>query len=278
MNFRYWTQAATMRLRHSNSARSDVDILLSFVTGQTKSFILAFDETQLTLQQQSCLEALLVRREQGEPMAYLVGEREFWSLPLSVSPVTMIPRPETECLVELALECLPNEANNNILDLGTGTGAIALALATERPDCMVIAVDIQPGAIALALHNAQKLKISNVTFIHSNWFDSVIQQHFALITSNPPYIDANDTHLMQGDLRFEPSSALVAAKQGLAHLDIIIRQAPKYLQPCGWLLLEHGWMQGAMVRELFLATGFITVSTYRDYGHNERVTIGQWPL
>ncbi|NIH15633.1 peptide chain release factor N(5)-glutamine methyltransferase [Serratia symbiotica] len=276
MDYHHWLKAAAARLTHSDSPRRDAEILLGFITGRARAFLLAFDETRLTPQQQQQLEALLVRREQGEPVAYLVGEREFWSLPLSVSPATLIPRLDSECLVALALERLPI-ASCHILDLGTGTGAIALALASERPDCTVIGVDVQPDALALAQHNAQKLTISNVQFLQGNWFSSLAPQHFALIASNPPYIDADDAHLMQGDVRFEPANALVAAQQGLADLDAIVRQAPQHLQPQGWLLLEHGWQQGRSVRALMLAAGFRAVATYRDYGHNERVTLGQWP-
>lgn len=276
MDYHDWLKAAAARLTQSDSPKRDAEILLGFVTGRARTFLLAFDETQLMPHQQQQLERLLVRREQGEPVAYLVGEREFWSLPLSVSPATLIPRPDSEYLVSLALERLPI-ASCHILDLGTGTGAIALALASERPDCTVIGVDLQPYAQALAQYNARKLTISNVQFLQGNWFSSLAPQHFALIASNPPYIDADDAHLMQGDVRFEPISALVAAQQGLADLDAIVRQAPQYLQPHGWLLLEHGWQQGRSVRTLMLASGFIGVKTYRDYGNNERVTLGQWP-
>lgn len=277
IDYHHWLKAAAARLTHSDSPRRDAEILLGFVTGRARTFLLAFDETRLTPQQQQQLEALLVRREQGEPVAYLVGEREFWSLPLSVSSATLIPRPDSECLVALALERLPI-ASCCILDLGTGTGAIALALASERPDCTVIGVDVQPDALALAQHNAKKLTISNVQFLQGNWFSSLAAQHFALIASNPPYIDANDVHPDAGyDVRFEPASALIAAQQGLADLDVIVRQAPQHLKPQGWLLLEHGWQQGCSVRALMLAAGFMAVATYRDHGNNERVTLGQWP-
>ncbi|MGQ8819093.1 peptide chain release factor N(5)-glutamine methyltransferase [Serratia sp. NA_13] len=276
MDYQSWLKAAVARLTQSDSARRDAEILLGFVTGRARTFLMAFGETLLTQQQQEQLERLLVRRERGEPVAYLIGEREFWSLPLSVSPATLIPRPDTECLVELALERLPSSACN-ILDLGTGTGAIALALASERPDCMVTGVDLQPEAVALAQHNAQKLAIGNAQFLQGSWFAPLGGQTFALIASNPPYIDATDPHLAQGDVRFEPSSALVAQQHGLADLSAIVQQAPKYLLPQGWLLLEHGWQQGESVRALLQAAGFISIATRRDYGDNDRVTFGQWP-
>lgn len=277
MDYQTWLKTATLRLTHSDSAKRDAEILLGFVTGRARTYLLAFGETPLTAEQTEQLTVLLARRERGEPVAYLVGEREFWSLPLSVSPATLIPRPDTECLVELALERLP-AAPCAILDLGTGTGAIALALANERPDCQLTGIDLQPEAVALAQHNAQKLAINNVSFLQGSWFTPVAGQKFALIASNPPYIDEADPHLGQGDVRFEPCSALVAAEQGLADLAAIVQQAADYLEPQGWLLLEHGWQQGENVRALLNAAGFIAVATHRDYGGNDRVTLGQKPL
>ncbi|HBE9179314.1 TPA: peptide chain release factor N(5)-glutamine methyltransferase [Serratia fonticola] len=277
MDYQTWLKTATLRLTHSDSAKRDAEILLGFVTGRARTYLLAFGETPLTAEQAEQLTLLLARRERGEPVAYLVGEREFWSLPLSVSPATLIPRPDTECLVELALERLP-ATPCAILDLGTGTGAIALALASERPDCQLTGIDLQPEVVALAQHNAQKLAINNARFLQGSWFTPVAGQKFALIASNPPYIDEADPHLGQGDVRFEPGSALVAADQGLADLAAIVQQAADYLEPQGWLLLEHGWQQGESVRTLLNAAGFIAVATHRDYGGNDRVTLGQKPL
>ncbi|MBP0998708.1 peptide chain release factor N(5)-glutamine methyltransferase [Serratia fonticola] len=277
MDYQTWLKTATLRLMHSDSAKRDAEILLGFVTGRARTYLLAFGETPLTAEQAEKLTVLLARRERGEPVAYLVGEREFWSLPLSVSPATLIPRPDTECLVELALERLP-ATPCAILDLGTGTGAIALALASERPDCQLTGIDLQPEAVALAQHNAQKLAINNARFLQGSWFTPLAGQKFALIASNPPYIDEADPHLAQGDVRFEPGSALVAADQGLADLAAIVQQAADYLEPQGWLLLEHGWQQGENIRTLLNAEGFIAVATHRDYGGNDRVTLGQKPL
>lgn len=276
MEYQQWLREAVSQLQASESPRRDAEILLGFVTGKARTFILAFGETSLTDEQQEQLAGLLARRVRGEPVAHLIGEREFWSLPLFVSPATLIPRPDTECLVEQALARLP-ATPCRILDLGTGTGAIALALASERPDCQVTAVDLIPDAVALAQRNAEHLGIRNIEIVQSRWFSALEGQTFSLIVSNPPYIDAQDPHLAQGDVRFEPLSALVAADNGLADLHTLIKDAPRYLLPQGWLLLEHGWQQGAAVREIFARYGWQQVETCRDYGDNERLTLGRRP-
>lgn len=276
MEYQQWLREAVSQLQASESPRRDAEILLGFVTGKARTFILAFGETALTDEQQEQLAGLLARRVRGEPVAHLIGEREFWSLPLFVSPATLIPRPDTECLVEQALSRLP-AAPCRILDLGTGTGAIALALASERPDCQVTAVDLIPDAVALAQRNADHLGIRNIEILQSRWFSALEGQTFSVIVSNPPYIDAQDPHLAQGDVRFEPLSALVAADNGLADLHTLIKDAPRYLLPQGWLLLEHGWQQGAAVREIFARYGWQQVETCRDYGDNERLTLGRRP-
>ncbi|EOU9527752.1 peptide chain release factor N(5)-glutamine methyltransferase [Cronobacter dublinensis] len=275
MEYQQWLKQAIHRLTDSESPRRDAEILLGFVTGRTRTFILAFGETSLADDELTRLDALLARRVQGEPVAYLTGQREFWSLPLEVSAATLIPRPDTECLVEQALARLPAAACR-ILDLGTGTGAIALALACERPDCQVTALEVVPEAVALARRNAQRLGIDNVTVLQSHWFSALADARFSLIVSNPPYIDGDDPHLTQGDVRFEPKSALVAPDAGLADLDTIITGARRFLENDGWLLVEHGWRQGGAVRELFTRAGYHGVETCRDYGGNERLTLGQY--
>ncbi|MCL6745448.1 peptide chain release factor N(5)-glutamine methyltransferase [Kosakonia sp. R1.Fl] len=277
MDYQQWLRQAIRELAASESPRRDAEILLGFVTGKSRTFILAFGETMLDAGQQQQLATLLARRVNGEPVAHLIGVREFWSLPLFVSPATLIPRPDTECLVEQALARLPSSPCR-ILDLGTGTGAIALALASERPDCNVTAVDLIPDAVALAQRNAAHLNITNIEILQSRWFSALEGQQFAMIVSNPPYIDEHDPHLAQGDVRFEPLSALVAADNGLADLHTLIDDARQHVLPGGWLLLEHGWQQGADVRAIFEHYGWQQVATCRDYGDNERLTLGQWPL
>ncbi|MFT4272165.1 MAG: peptide chain release factor N(5)-glutamine methyltransferase [Pantoea sp.] len=277
MDIRHWLKDAVATLSGGDSPKRDAEILLAFVTGKSRTWLVAFDDTVLDENQLQQLNALLARRAQGEPVAHLVGEREFWSLPLRVSDATLIPRPDTEVLVEQALAHLPTRAAT-LLDLGTGTGAIALALASERPDCQVIGCDRIAAAVALAQENAQRLHISNAQFLLSDWFDNLTPQRFDLIASNPPYIDATDHHLQQGDVRFEPLSALVADEAGLADLRVIIATAPHWLLAGGWLLLEHGWQQGEAVRELMVQHGYQQVNTVDDYGGNPRVTLGQFFL
>lgn len=275
MDFQHWLRHAVSELTESESPKRDAEILLEHVTGKARTYLLAFGETALGPEQEAQLEALLARRKNGEPVAHLVGEREFWSLPLFVSAATLIPRPDTECLVEQALARLPAVACD-ILDLGTGTGAIALALASERPDCAVTAVDVMPDAVALAQRNVERLGLNNVTVLQSSWFSALENRAFATIVSNPPYIDERDPHLAQGDVRFEPLTALVAGNEGLADLEHIVTSSRQHLLPGGWLLVEHGWTQGEAVRSLFSRAGYCSVETCRDYGGNERLTLGQW--
>lgn len=276
MTYQQWLKQAIERLRESESPRRDAEILLGHITGKTRTFIMAFDETVLTSAERAPLDTLLARRERGEPIAHLVGMREFWSLPLAVSPVTLIPRPDTECLVEQALARLPEEPCE-ILDLGTGTGAIALAIASERPDCRATAVDFIADAVALAQQNAQTLGIDNVTILQSDWFSALAGRQFAMIVSNPPYIDEQDPHLAQGDVRFEPKTALVAADEGLADLAQIILEGRQALLSGGIMLLEHGWTQGDAVRQLFTDAGYLQAQTCKDYGNNDRLTLAIWP-
>lgn len=275
MNYEQWLRQAALQLIESDSPKRDAEILLGHVTQRARTHLMAFNETLLSQDELIQLSQLLTRRIKGEPIAYLVGEREFWSLPLKVSPATLIPRPDTECLVEQALEKLPTEPTT-ILDLGTGTGAIALAMASERPDCHIIGVDFQAEAVALAQENATRLALNNTEFMESCWFSSLSGYQFGMIISNPPYIDENDEHIHQGDVRFEPLTALVAGNNGFADIEIIIETARQFLTDNGWVLLEHGWQQGEGVRKIFTDKGYCCVETFRDYGGNERVTVGRW--
>ena len=271
-------KAATTQLQESGSDSPSVDaaVLMCHVLDKPRSYLLTWPEKLLTAEQLQHFELLLSRRLAGEPIAYIVGEREFWSLPLKVAPSTLIPRPDTERLVEVAL-AKSNQIDGDILDLGTGTGAIALALASELPGRRVVGVDLRPEAQALATENAQCLAITNVTFLQGSWFEPIEPgTKFALIVSNPPYIEENDPHLTQGDVRFEPLSALVAEDNGLADIKYITEYARGYLQPQAWLVFEHGYDQGQAVREILVSLGYHNVVTEKDYAGNDRVTLGQY--
>ncbi|MGN5078231.1 peptide chain release factor N(5)-glutamine methyltransferase [Aeromonas veronii] len=269
-------------LAEGESPRADADVLLCHLLGCRRSYLMTWPERELDAAQQATLQAWLTRRLNGEPIAHLVGEREFWSLPLKVSPATLIPRPDTEVLVEQALTRIP-QGPCAVLDLGTGTGAIALALKSERPEIDVWAVDRMADAAALARENSAALGLP-IEVRDGSWFEPLGEPErdntprFAVIVSNPPYIDGADPHLEQGDVRFEPRSALVADDAGLADIRHIVAHAPAYLLTDGWLLLEHGWDQGEAVRQLLRDGGYREVATVRDYGDNDRVTLGLCPL
>ena len=269
-------------LAEGESPRADADVLLCHLLGCRRSYLMTWPERELDAAQQATLQGWLARRLNGEPIAHLVGEREFWSLPLKVSPATLIPRPDTEVLVEQALTKIP-QGPCAVLDLGTGTGAIALALKSERPEVDVWAVDRMADAAALARENSAALGLP-IEVRDGSWFEPLGEPdrdntpRFAVIVSNPPYIDGADPHLEQGDVRFEPRSALVADDAGLADIRHIVAHAPAYLLTDGWLLLEHGWDQGEAVRQLLRDGGYREVATVRDYGDNDRVTLGLCPL
>ncbi|EKB19930.1 peptide chain release factor N(5)-glutamine methyltransferase [Aeromonas veronii] len=268
-------------LAGGESPRADADVLLCHLLDCRRSYLMTWPERELDADQQAILQGWLARRLNGEPIAHLVGEREFWSLPLKVSPATLIPRPDTEVLVEQALAKIP-QGPCAVLDLGTGTGAIALALKSERPEVDVWAVDRMADAAALARENSTALGLP-IEVRDGSWFEPLGEPdrdktpRFAVIVSNPPYIDGADPHLEQGDVRFEPRSALVADESGLADIRHIATHAPAHLHCEGWLLLEHGWDQGMAVRQLLQDLGYRSVTTVRDYGENERVTLGMCP-
>lgn len=268
-------QAAETLKPVSDSPRLDAELLLRKILGKSASWLRTWPETEPSAAQIAAFHALLAQRQSGQPMAYIFGEREFWSLRLNVSSATLIPRPETELLVELALARIPENEPWRLADLGTGTGAIALALAHERPLCELVASDFSAEALAVAQANAERAQLKHVHFVRGSWYQPLAGQRFHLIASNPPYIAAGDPHLVQGDLRFEPRTALVAEQDGLADLMTIIAGAPAHLEPGGCLLVEHGWEQGETVAALFAQAGFVEVERHRDFGGHERVVSGR---
>lgn len=273
-------QTARATLKASPSLEPDIDasleadLLLGHVLDKPRSWLFAWPEQTLEPQQLQVFEHLVEKRWSGYPISYLTGRREFWGLSFAVSEQTLIPRPETELLVETALE-LGGNSPAEVLELGTGSGAIAVALASERPQWRLTASDISAGALAVATHNSQ-LHGDRVRFIQSHWFDQLDKHAYQLILSNPPYLEANDPHLERGDLRFEPHAALAAGDDGLDDIRVIVEQAPAFLAQAGYLLLEHGFAQHQAVRKLFEKRGFSQVRSINDLAGLPRVTLGQW--
>ncbi|GAA4795045.1 peptide chain release factor N(5)-glutamine methyltransferase [Lysobacter hankyongensis] len=267
---------AVLRDASARVGQIDAMALLAHALARPPAWLYAHGDDAIGDDARARFETLLSRRAQGEPVAYLTGRRGFWTFDLAVSPETLIPRPETERLVELALERAPLTAGLRMADLGTGSGAIALALAHERRRARVVAVDVSEGALSVARANAQALGLDNVEFRRGDWLAPLAGERFDLIASNPPYIADGDPHLQAGDLRFEPAGALSSGPDGLEAIGIIIRDAPAHLVSGGWLLLEHGRDQGASVRGLLQAAGFDAVETHRDLEERDRVTSGRW--
>lgn len=265
---------ATLELL-SATPRLDAEALVMRVCDLTRAELITRAETALSVAQFRRLQELLARRRQGEPIAYLTGEREFWSLALKVTPATLIPRPETERLVEQAVACIPPDARWAIADLGTGSGAIALAVACERPGARLLATDISAEALAVAGENARALGIANVEFRQGDWLAPLTGEMLQVIVSNPPYVRANDPHLQAGDVRFEPRAALVAGSDGLAAIRRIADEARHHLKPGGRLLLEHGYDQAAAVADILRAAGYREIVCHRDLAGHERVTEGR---
>ena len=274
--------AQRLQLAGSPSPRVDAEVLMEFATGRSRTWLYTWGDSECPTWEHARFDALIAARAQGQPVAYLTGEREFWGLPLATSPTTLIPRPDTETLVEAAL-ARAGTPTGRLLDLGTGTGAIALAFASEKPDWQVVGVDVRPEAVALAADNARTLNITNATFLVSDWFSAFTLSSpsasspgstFEIIVSNPPYIAADDPHLGQGDVRFEPRSALVAEADGMADLLHLITTAQAFLSPGGWLVLEHGYQQAPSVRQALKLAGYQSVESVQDIGGHERVTLG----
>ena len=263
----------------SESARADAEILLAHCLQKSRTWLFTWPEYSVPTAGEAHFQQLLTQRLRGVPVAHLTGQREFWTLNLKVTPDTLIPRPDTELLVETALSLLPPASAGktpNILDLGTGTGAIALSLASERPDIRLTACDFSAAALAVARENVQSHGLHHVTLIQSNWFEVLPTQRFTMIVTNPPYIETNDPHLAQGDVRFEPLSALTAGNDGLDDIRHIVQHAPAWLIQGGWLLLEHAYNQGLAVTALLRDAGFTEVRCLPDLAGNDRVSLGQW--
>jgi len=253
----------------------DAELLLCLVLNTHRTYLFTWPEKQLTTSQTQQFEGVLQQRLQGQPIAHILGERDFWGLNLQVTADTLIPRPDTETLIEAVLEtdCI-NISNSKILDLGTGSGAIALALKSEYPHCNITAIDQSEAALNIAKQNAQQLAL-DVTFLVSDWFSAVAKQQFQCIVSNPPYIEENDPHLTQGDVRFEPITALTSGADGLKDIRLIIYQAWSFLEPEGWLFIEHGYNQADAIYKIFSDAGYQNITLKYDLSGNPRVSFAQ---
>lgn len=266
---------AALRAARARIDADDARVLVAHALERTPSWLYAHDDAVLTTAEAARVDALVVRRAAGEPVAYLTGRRGFWDFDVAVGPATLIPRADTECLVEATLACVAQGIPARLADLGTGSGAVALAIARERPDARVVATDASAAALAVARANARRLGIGNVACVRGDWLRPLRADAFDVIASNPPYIAAGDPHLQQGDLRFEPAMALASGADGLDAIRVIVAAAPGCLVDGGWLLLEHGHDQGTAVRALLAVAGFVDVATRYDLGGRERVTLGR---
>jgi len=271
------TLAQAIAALTGDEAAREAELLLQHVLGRTRAWLYAHADDMIDGPAVRRVRELVARRQAGEPLAYITGRREFWSLDLAVSPAVLIPRAETELLVERAIQKLPHAQAAAVADLGTGSGAIALAIARERPRAQILATDASATALDVARGNAARLAIPNIAFVLGDWCAALGSARFDLIVSNPPYIAAADPHLRRGDLRFEPASALASGSDGLDAIRTIVETAPAHLRPGGWLLLEHGFEQGHAVRALLEKSGFVEVFTAPDLEDRERVSGGcQW--
>ena len=269
---------AAEQLEGGESPSIDAKVMLANILGKSQTYLFTWPDKTLDVAQKAQFEADVAKRKRGEPVAYIIGKRDFWTLSLFTSPDTLIPRPDTEVLVEQVFNWANQQssASLSICDLGTGTGAIALALASELPEASVTGVDYQEGAVKLATRNAQANSIANAHFVQSDWFSALAGQTFDIIVSNPPYIEESSPYLNEGDVRFEPKTALTSGTDGLDDIKHIINSAPQYLNKGALLAFEHGFDQGVAVNALLVDAGFVDVKTVKDYGDNDRVTLGQW--
>ena len=269
---------AVEQLEGGESPSVDAKVILANILGKSQTYLFTWPDKTLDDTEWTRFEVAVAKRKRGEPVAYIIGKRDFWTLSLFTSPDTLIPRPDTEVLVEQVLNWANDHLSHplSICDLGTGTGAIALALASELPKASVTGVDFQHGAVKLATRNAQANDITNTRFVQSDWFNALNGQTFDIIVSNPPYIEETSPYLDEGDVRFEPKTALTSGHDGLDDIKHIINNAPKYLNKGALLAFEHGFDQGTAVNALLVDAGFVDVKTVKDYGDNDRVTLGQW--
>ncbi|UOA09341.1 peptide chain release factor N(5)-glutamine methyltransferase [Methylobacter sp. S3L5C] len=268
---------ATQRLAViSDSAALDAEVLLCLILGKERSYLRTWPDKDLQLEDTARFWTLIQQRLNGMPIAYITGSREFWSRTFNVTPDVLIPRPDTELLIEISLKLIPKDKPVKIIDLGTGSGIIAITLAAERPLAQVSATDLSKAALRVAKLNANKHETTHIQFYQSNWLANMRKEKFNIIVSNPPYIAENDSHLMQGDIRFEPQSALCADDQGLSDIKIIVETAINYLESGGYLLIEHGYDQEHQVQSIFKDFHYDNVQTVTDLSGQPRVTYGQW--
>ncbi|WP_343192302.1 peptide chain release factor N(5)-glutamine methyltransferase [Buchnera aphidicola] len=269
-----WLNYAYCRLSYIGYLKIDAELILKFVLKRSKIWLIINHKLKLNILQLNQLNQLLNRRISGEPIAYLLRKKEFWSLSLCISKFVLIPRTDTEILVEQSLKRITH-VNFKILDLGTGSGAIALAIAKTRPDCHILGIDCLKESVELATFNAKKLNLNNINFIRSNWFSELNNKKFNIIVSNPPYIGLQEISLLDKDIFFEPFISLVSGNDGLADIQFIVKNANKYLYSQGYLLIEHSYRQKNVVQNIFKSHGFLGVKSYKDYSGNDRITLGK---
>lgn len=265
---------ARVQIDHSATPALDAELLLAHTIKRDREFLITWPEYDLSDSETAAFSALLEKRKAGHPIAYLLGKQAFWNFDLTVNPDVLIPRPETELLVELTLEQL-DDTKHLLADLGTGSGAIATALASERPNCQIVATDLSEAALSVARLNADKLKLNNIDFRQGSWTEALGDLQYDAILANPPYIDPADSHLSQGDVRFEPQQALVADENGLADLQQIIKHARAYLKADGFILLEHGYQQGSSVRQMLEQSGYNAIETHKDLAGHDRASMAR---
>lgn len=276
MNIQQALQQASQALSETSpSARLDAQVLLTHILQCNTAHLAAWPEKNLSEEQAAKYLQLTQQRKDGQPVAHLTGTREFWSLAFAVNDSTLIPRPETETLIEFILGNFSNKKNLKLLDIGTGTGAIAISIASEKPGWKIFASEVSEQALVLARKNSERHQTSNITFIHSNWFDNITDHDFDIIVSNPPYIADDDPHLLQGDIRFEPRSALSAGESGMDDIEHLCLHAKDHLAKDGWLIVEHGYDQAQMVAECFAKQGYTQVEQKKDLAGHTRMTAGK---